>query len=1089
MTLLDAPQRNQATSPEQSFIVQAPAGSGKTEILTQRYLRLLHHVNAPEQIVALTFTKKAANEMRERILNALKEVAHGVKAQSSHQATTHSYAKDALSRSEALNWQLLEQPSRLRIMTIDSLCQTLTNAIHLTTDALHKANINDKPQGIYKSAALSCIEYMQNETSCHKNLKTLLRHLDNRQDLLLNLFCQLINNRDQWLPIVYQARTHTQEDFEHSLNLIINHELQRFKDCLPEDLAHALVTLSNRVACIENNPQSARYCLQNLQDINLLDSETAAGLAALLLTTSNTLRKSFDHHVGVKKGSCSDPEYALIKSSSKELLAELNELPDFVSNILRVRHLPYPKYDAQQWEILQALLTVLPLLVAHVHLIFNQHNQVDFLAIAQNSFLALGSDDEPTDLALYLDHQIQHILIDEFQDTSLQQFQLLISLTRGWESNDGRTLFVVGDPMQSIYRFRAAEVGLFLRAREYGIGTIKLTSLELKSNFRSTPTIIQWINQQFANIFPATDDLESGAVSYLHASSPHESSDTTSFIQAYQCTSREQEATEIVAKVLDELSQHPNDNIAILVKTRNQLSTIIKLLKQNSIPFQGVDIDSLAHLPHIQDLWALTQALLFPANRLAWLSFLRSPWCGLSLHDLHIIANIDNNKSIYYALSQIDSTNESSESTNNLSADGKIRATWIYNVLHSALTQRHQYNLVDWLIQTLHNLHINKILTQPQQNELEQYWMLLEQFESAGQIENIALFQQELNKLYSKQVVPARLQIMTIHKSKGLEFDTVILPSLGSRSSVPDTPLLRWLHLPSQENGDLLLLSPIKAAGDEADLLYQYLTKINAEKEHYEQQRLLYVAATRAKKRLYLFDHHTNIRHGSFRDFLHNQPMIDLSELSENNINMNDKTPILYRLPISYYQNQAIVSHVNQTTAVQNLSKHNNLAKWTGIIVHELLQWICTYHPNNIHEIPWQLARSKMTSLGMNVSEQDQLMQNIQQQITAVFHDPIGKWIISKHQDEQNESEWICFDNNEIQTKIIDRTFVENGIRWIIDFKTGEDTIEKQSKHQEQVNQYCKLFIDSSEKTYGGLYYLKNNNWVNWSVSLDLLQT
>jgi ATP-dependent exoDNAse (exonuclease V) beta subunit len=104
--------------------------------------------------------------------------------------------------------------------------------------------------------------------------------------------------------------------------------------------------------------------------------------------------------------------------------------------------------------------------------------------------------------------------MDEFQDTSFNQYELLKRLTAGWQPEDGHTLFVVGDPMQSIYRFREAEVGLFLAAREHGIGQVPLEFLRLAVNFRSQQGIVDWINQRFPDVLPADDNVTGGAVSY-----------------------------------------------------------------------------------------------------------------------------------------------------------------------------------------------------------------------------------------------------------------------------------------------------------------------------------------------------------------------------------------------------------------------------------------------------------------------------------------------------------------------------------------------------------------------------------------------
>ena len=223
--------------------------------------------------------------------------------------------------------------------------------------------------------------------------------------------------------------------------------------------------------------------------------------------------------------------------------------------------------------------------------------------------------------------------------------------------------------MQSIYRFRAAEVGLFLRAKDQGIGNVRLIPLELRSNFRSTANIVNWVNAHFNYIFPKSDDIESGAVTF-HASSYVKPASDDDAIYAFQAANREEEARELVTCVVSELANHPNDTIAILVRSRNQLTHIVRELRRKEIPFQGVDIDLLANLPHLRDVWSLTQALLMPANRLAWLEVLRSPWCGLSLNDLHAIANFSKSHSIYYALSELDKIA-------NVSNDGRIRAQFL----------------------------------------------------------------------------------------------------------------------------------------------------------------------------------------------------------------------------------------------------------------------------------------------------------------------------------------------------------------------------------------------------------------------------
>lgn len=118
----DQQQREYALDATQSFIVQAPAGSGKTELLIQRFLTLLTGVKSPEEVLAITFTKKAASEMRARIVKALKHAYSEPEPDSPHAKKTWRLAKTVLDRDQQLNWNLIQNPNQLRIQTIDALC-------------------------------------------------------------------------------------------------------------------------------------------------------------------------------------------------------------------------------------------------------------------------------------------------------------------------------------------------------------------------------------------------------------------------------------------------------------------------------------------------------------------------------------------------------------------------------------------------------------------------------------------------------------------------------------------------------------------------------------------------------------------------------------------------------------------------------------------------------------------------------------------------------------------------------------------------------------------------------------------------------
>ena len=124
MTLvIDHTERLKAINPEESFIVSAPAGSGKTGLITQRILCLLGTVNHPEEILSITFTRKAAAEMAARVHSALQTAANEPRPENQYEAQTWDFAQKALQQDQNLNWNLLDMPNRLRIQTIDSFCR------------------------------------------------------------------------------------------------------------------------------------------------------------------------------------------------------------------------------------------------------------------------------------------------------------------------------------------------------------------------------------------------------------------------------------------------------------------------------------------------------------------------------------------------------------------------------------------------------------------------------------------------------------------------------------------------------------------------------------------------------------------------------------------------------------------------------------------------------------------------------------------------------------------------------------------------------------------------------------------------------
>lgn len=712
--IADDEVRVRALDPEKSFIVEAPAGSGKTELLTRRFMNLLSSVQDPQEILAITFTRKAANEMRMRILNK-------------------GYTSD---------------PQKLKIMTIDAFCHELVTKMPLKSKQVYEFNITDTPEELYKKAVENVLLYQDSES-----LKKLLLHLDSDVVRLTNLCIDMLSHRDQWLPYLFGLEGIA--ELENNLKKSREHLIQRAHNLLP-----------------------AGY--------HETDTEK---LADIFLTKKAEWRKK----------------------------APLSETPELLEVLTDLFYAPDENYSASQKAVIQALAEILPILVAELQLVFKENNQVDFIEINLRALQALGTEEEPTDLALYWDYQLKHLLIDEFQDTSVMQLKLIEKLIAGWEMGDGRSLFLVGDPMQSIYRFRKAEVGIFLQIQQKGFKNIKPTNLRLHTNFRTVDQLVNWHNVFFEKLFPEKSNETLGAVAYK-PSVAHKKSDKKAVYY-----SLEKDFINIIKK-------NSHKHTAILVRSRNHLKELLPLLHHENIAYKATDIAFLADSQVIIDLLALTKALLDPLDRIAWLSVLRNPWINMSLQQLHDLASVDYDGFIWDALN-------------------KQNKYSIPPALSWAMENKRRYPLRVWVEKTWLKLNGPDYLKGSQELKyVYAYFDLLEQYEDINIIEKkLAVL-----GLPADNNPDIKLEIMTIHKSKGLEFDTVILPGLGRITRPHSSKLLLWSERINYAGQSELLVAPIKHRSESENKTYQYLKREESKRAYYEAQRLLYVAATRAKEELHI---------------------------------------------------------------------------------------------------------------------------------------------------------------------------------------------------------------------------------------------
>jgi ATP-dependent exoDNAse (exonuclease V) beta subunit len=1135
---VDWREREGALDPARSFIVQAPAGSGKTGLLTQRFLRLLATVEQPEEIVAITFTRKAAAEMRGRILQALaaaRDNEAGPAAGEAYARQTWALARAALAQSRARGWRLLENPQRLRVRTIDSLCQYLVRQMPLAAGFGDPPGIEEDATGLHAAAARSVLAELESEGDLTEALARLLGELDNRVESVQQLVADMLGRREQWLRHIF-APTASEDGgraaIEQVLRGVVERQLVRLQLAFPAAAANALPALIRYAAENLGEPTGARDALATCRDLQALPPASASALPAWnaladwLLTQKGEFRKSVTVAQGFPPGRGAPAE---AKQAMLELLDDLRPEAGLAALLHGLRGLPSPVYGDAEWALIQALFTVLKGAVAHLGLIFLEQGKVDFSEAALAAQRALGAADEPSDLALRLDHQVRHLLVDEFQDTSRSQHDLLQLLTAGWQAGDGRSVFLVGDPMQSIYRFRQAEVGLFLDAWQGRLGEVALQPLRLAVNFRSRPAVIDWVNRHFAQVLPAQGDKELGAVPYA-PSQPFGGADAGSAavgvsLHPFDARDDAVETARIVEIVRQAGADSPDQTTAVLVRSKAHLDLLIVALRAAGLRFQAVEIGALQHRPAVMDLLSLTLALLHPADRLHWLAVLHGPLGGLGLADLHGLAGGDGAEPGRDAGGTIPALLADPARRAVLSADGRARCERVGRVLAAAQEHRERAPLRDWVEGVW--LALGGPLCWPDEGaaeDVEVYLQFLQELGERGPVtpERVRDGVQALFAL-PDPLADAQLQLMTIHKAKGLEFDTVILPGLGRPPRGESRKLLYWLETTAEDGRAELFFGPVKSAhsGTEPPTS-AYIKGLEAEMGRLENGRLLYVAATRARRRLHLFGHAARKADGScapdgasllaclwpaVRGAWDDLP----ARLQPEPGTGVGESPAAYRanggaprscVPAGW-SCPAPPGAAGLASAPLEIGEERITYAWAGdtaravgTVVHRFLQRLAESGADGAATVGLAAlpgfeaaARRLLRHEGLPERDLGAALQRVRGALERSLADPRGQWLLSPdHAEARSELPLSVVVEGRVRRIVVDRCFVDaGGTRWIVDYKTGtheggdvEGFLDReQARYRAQLAAYAAAFRALEDRPVrAALYYpLVEGGW------------
>jgi len=1150
----DQVQREHALDPTRSVVVQAPAGSGKTDLLTRRFLRLLASVDDPAHVVAITFTKAAAAEMRNRILGELEKAAAAPASPSTDEFSMEALAHRALERSRRLGWNLLELPALLRISTIDSFCREIALRQPLVSTLGGSLDISAQPEELYRRAARRTLLQLGNPDArdsrgLRETIEALLLWRDNNWQELENHLVVMLGQRDRWMQEFWLR------DFHHDADEMwdaLRERLERpFARAAAVRLAEVSLLLLGVPGACEEAMELARFACGQTGDVLYgalaelaefpagpfdvaqdLESarEAYACLSELFLTKDGAFRRSIDKRIGFPADRKRE------KLRLQGLIQTLSGVNGLESTLASVRDLPPARYSDEDWNIVRACFTLLRHAAGELQVAFAESGVADFIEIAQVAQRILaGEDGLPSDSVMGIADDVHHLLVDEFQDTSRRQHRLIASLVAAWPDAVDRTLFVVGDPMQSIYFFRDADAELFPRVQRVGLELpgaepLPLDFAQLASNFRTRPELVTRLNAAFEAVFAANDgsnvrfsaaqparahaqnagpefDLHVKFVpqtAHSNASDPDAARAKDQAVEERTAALEAQtaEIVEMVRSRLDAMRQArargEKLRIAILGRTRVALEPIAQALREAAIPFRAVDLEPLAQRPEVLDALALARALQNAEDRVAWLGVLRAPWCGLSLNDLHTLTSADDPALLRRPVPEL-----LRERGSMLSDGGRAAVERVLRAFADASAMRASTPAMStgtWLQQVWLRLGGAACVDAVAGANLDMLWRSLDKL-PGGESDLAGPALDDVLRKLTAQPDPAAegdwgVHLMTIHKSKGLEFEVVIVPELQARCGRTSNAMFSWLErglASPDDSGEIteFLIAPIQPRGGDRGKAKEWVDREYRAREAQETRRILYVAATRAREELHLFarpaykleqgepvlcepsesllstawpalEQEVRAQFETWKARSEPAEITALAAGQENLIVMPSpaKPALLRRLPLNFEAPEApqFLARTQSTRIASDPAsfyrRHEGglVARALGSAVHLVLEHaarLCEAHDTgtvraklpDLHE----RITAQVRAAGLGLEQARALAGQALNIAQRALDDPIAAWILTPHPGAASEVRWTGVVDGTLRTVQADRVFragtepLSEGVSawWIVDYKTA----------------------------------------------------
>ncbi len=828
--------QNRASEPLSPTWLSANAGSGKTKVLTDRVARLLLTGVAPQNILCLTYTKAAASEMQNRLFKLLGRWAMKPESELRRELAGLGEAPVGdLGPIRSLFARAIETPGGLKIQTIHSFCAALLRRFPL------EAGVSPNFREMDERAAMILRADVVEEMAQGPQRAALagLAAFYNGQDF------------DQVTKAISEARGYFRAEADRQA-------IWRACDLAPgmgeADIVagalaagdDALVTELRAVLGTSGRTSEARLAAAlEAYSPDQPGEQKLAILQAALLTQAGTAVKN-----PMTKGTQAGPGAGLI-GPLRALQARLELALDLQRRLLAARKtLALHSFAAPFLAALEAGKRA--------------RGWLDFNDLIDSAGALLGQSDLAGWVQYRLDGQIEHILVDEAQDTAPAQWQVIAGLAREFTAGEGardarRTLFVVGDPKQSIYSFQGADPAAFSdmkRHFEAGFAAIgrPMQDLRLEYSFRSSPAVLEVVDQALEGL----DGLGDGGFRHqaFFADRPGrvdlwpmvEKADFTEERAWFDTTDiampethirilARQVAGEIARMLREEMLPGDDDrprplrpgDVLILVRGRRSglFDALIRALKNARLPVAGADRLELGAEMAVKDLTALMRFLATPEDDLSLAAVLRSPLCGLSEAGLYDLAQPRAEGAWLWA--ELRRRRADHPGIFALLGDLRDAADFLrpYELLERVLT-RHRGR--EYLLARLGpeaEEGIDALLVQALEYERDETPSL------TGFLEWLAVKEIEVKR--QMDAAGDLIRVMTVHGAKGLEAPVVFLPDCGPKRDRGGPEFLK--------TGDTVLWRP-----GSGELPEGLRARAQAEKERQraEEDRLLYVAATRA---------------------------------------------------------------------------------------------------------------------------------------------------------------------------------------------------------------------------------------------------